>query len=373
MIVHMITDTHPEKGSGGGELHLRTLIRIGEQLGHKITIYTSLDQVGGMEPDLYWLCNMNGKHPYDQLLEKIGHTKYIFHDDAYMSICPQPTREYKLCFSHEADIIWEMLESLRKNEPHPSSYDIELDIHQPHMWQMQGGDGAGYVGADSFKTLYEDCKTICRYHSLVPIVSNAQAMVVDSPLHGGIWSGIYPQLRGKLVTLDPPVPVDNFMPRGEKVPGTAVYVGTIAKGKGFDKVAEFARNRNWQLSAIGDIHHTIDPAQYKDYVTFYGHISYESVANFIGKTMYLLHLPEWPEPQGRIITEGLLMGCIVVGNRRVGALSYPWLHDYVTISEQEAPDTSHGIVIAQVRDMEGYRNRIHRAPYKFWEEISMII
>jgi len=364
MRIYMLTATHPQKDMGGGGLHARELIRIGEQLGHRIIVYTELEHLPDIPPDFYWLSNMCGKFSAEKVLEKIGHEKYVVHEDAYSLLCPQPTREYKLCFEYEADTISMLLEDpdSRKAFP-PGTYDIALDVRPRYTTA-----DSGYPSPEELKTTYDDCSKICRLWDLIPLMSNCRAMVVDSPMHAMIWAGIYPDVGDKLIILDPPVPVDKFHHSTDKVPNTYAYVGTIAKGKGFDRCATFVRNRGGQLMAVGDVHHTIDMEDYKD-VQYYGSLPYDSVPNFIRRCQCLIHLPTWPEPQGRIITEGLLLGSLVIGNTRVGALSYEWLRDYVSISKQDFPDFS-GIMLAQVTDVEGFRDRIHKAPYKFWGDIN---
>ena len=349
MNIHMLTATHPDSDTGGGGLHARELIRIGEQIGHRITICTELDKLPNTGPDLYWLANMCGKFPISDVMDRVGHTRYIVHEDAYSSLCPQPTREYKLCFQGQ------------------DPYDIVItDAQRGPLYYRDDVDTSCQGHNDP---TYSECSSICRYHELIPLLHNCKAMVVDSPMHGKIWAGLFPILEDKLVILDPPIPVSKFSVGDRKVPNTYSYVGTIAKGKGFDNCVQFVRNRGGQLIAVGDIHHTIDMNQYSD-VQYYGSVSYDTVANIIRNAQYLIHLPDWPEPQGRIITEGLLCGCTVIGNRRIGALSYDWLSTCVDIREEELPDAK--VILATVKDnqIDKFRSIISAAPYKFWRDID---
>jgi glycosyltransferase involved in cell wall biosynthesis len=350
MLIHMLTATHPDRDGGGGGLQNQIILRIAENLGHKVNVYTELEQLPGEHPDLYWLSNMCGKFPIDRLTDKVGHTKYMVHDDAYMTLCPQPTREYKLCWQEQ--------------EPYGN---IDLDIGKATY------DSNANTNLPVPITTY-NCHSVCHYWDLIPLMANCNIFSSNSPMHSMIWSGIFPSIKDKIIVMDPPINIDKFLNRRTipPVPNSYIYVGTIAKGKGFDKAVQFVRNRGGEMFAIGDIHHTIDWSEYKD-VNYYSHVPYDLVPNIISGVQYLIHLPDWPEPQGRNITEGLLMGCQIIGNRRIGAFTLDCYKDCVHIEEQSHPDYPRDIMVAWVTNMELLRERIYDAPYKYWRDIGVII
>jgi glycosyltransferase involved in cell wall biosynthesis len=368
MKIYMLTNTNPNVDGGGGGLQNQIILRVGSELGHDITVYTELDQVPEERPDLYWFSNTCGKFSIDRLMDMVGHTRYMVHDDAYMTLCPQPTREYKLCFQHEADSISLLLEERRLGNACPEEYPVHLDINPPIML----GDPLEYPD-NVDRTMY-GCHGICRYYDLIPLLTNCTIFSSNSPMHSMIWAGIFPQLRGKVVIMDPPIPTNGFthIDNDYKVPNTYVYVGTIAKGKGFDKCAEFVRGKGGQLIAIGDVHHTINMEEYRD-VAYYGRVPYELVPNIIRRCQYLIHLPVWPEPQGRIITEGLLMRCAVIANSRVGALTFPWLRECCNVQLLSDPIDLNAVMQVTVTDIDRLRCIVKEAPYKYWHDVEAML
>jgi len=335
LLLYYLTGYPPRGGTGGGDLANSMLMRIGEQEGYSVEVYSSEEEVPKSKPDAYWLSNMNGRFSLEFLQDTIGTLPYVIHDDGYQNLCPQPTREYKLCFQEQVP------------------YDtIELDIEK--------------------NTPLYNCREICRYKLMEALAYGCRASICVSPMHGRIWSGIFPVLRDKTIIVEPQIPVTKFnIPlNNQKVPNSYVYIGTIARGKGFDNAVAFVRARGGDMYAAGDIHHTINMSEYKD-VHYLGSVSYELVPTLLARMMYLIHLPDFPESQGRGITEALLMGCTIIGNRRVGALSYPWLSDYVTLENHEVPEGD--VILGGVKDMAGFRERIYQAPYKFWKDLGEVI
>lgn len=331
MHIYYISGSNPDVGIGGGELANRELIRIGRQLGHTIDIYIDENSIPKIKPDLYWLCNIRDRYS-DRFLYGIVENymvPFILQDDAYQTLCPQPTREYRLCFDDQWD-------------------DIVLD-------------------KDKDVGMY-DCRNICRYNTIMPLVNECAAFVGVSPMHVGIWSKIFPSLGKKTIIVDPQVRPDAFKP-GDKIPNTYIYCGVIAKGKGFDRCVTYSRNRNGTMYTVGDIHHTINMNEYRD-VTYLGSQPYNVIPNIMSKVQYLIHLPTWREPQGRTITEGLLSGCVVIGNRKVGALSYEWLSDYCRLDREYAKDVGEDIIICTLSDYDGYCEWVSGAPYRFWKDFD---
>jgi len=345
MLIYYLTGYPPQSDSGGGGFGNRSLINAGIKLGHTINIYDSEGSVPSIPPDLFWLCDMNGRFSLEFIrrITRNYSIRFIIQDDGYQNLCPQPTREYKLCF-----------QDLDPN----TKWDIPLDIFRDEQ-------------------MY-DCSNICRYRLMSELATICAASHSVSPMHAAIWANIFPQLVGKQIIEEPQIDVDLFKPIYppgiyDRVKGTYLYVGTIAKGKGYLNCMEYVDRQGGTLLTAGDIHHTIRRNQVRNWR---GHVPHDRLPRLYSTCEYLIHLPEWQEPQSMVFTEALLCGCKVIVNDKVGATSYPWWGDHTKVFSYYIADiTSSGYdekfhMYHFTRDDPGLRNRIRNAPYKFWEDLS---
>jgi len=77
-----------------------------------------------------------------------------------------------------------------------------------------------------------------------------------------------------------------------------------------------------------------------------GSLEYARVPDVLARYERFLFLPRWHEPFGRTVAEALLSGCQVVGNDRIGCLSWDW------------------------QGVEHLRAAVTTAPVTFWEIIQ---
>jgi len=340
LLIYYLTGYPPRTDTGGGGLANTALIRKGNELGHTIEVYDSEESAPDTKPDLYWLSNMNGRFSLNFLhnITNYWSIPFIVQDDGYQNLCPQPTREYKLCFQGR---------------------------YLTDKWR-------GRLDTIHTKQLYE-CYRICRYDLMYELLTWCKASISVSPMHGDIWRRIFPCISDKQIIVEPQIDVDLFSPtyppeRYTRKANTYLYVGTIAKGKGYLNCLQYVDIQGATLVTAGDIHHTIDRSLVRNWI---GHVPHERLSAVYSDFNYFIHLPEWPEPQGRTITEALLCGCAVIANDKVGAISYPWLSRYVTDDTYHMRGMSGGFHTLRLsRRGKEFRERIRNAPSKFWDDLG---
>lgn len=355
MLIYYLTGYPPRTDTGGGGLANKSLIKAGEDRGHTIEVYSSEEEVPSIRPDLYWLSNMNGRFSLKFIEEATDrwNIPFIVQDDAYQNLCPQPTREYKLCFQDR------YLEGeLRSTKPGCNPRLLDTFLMYP----------------DEAMT-YDNCRNICRAFLMGKLLERCKASISVSPMHGEIWRKIFPQVEGKQVIVEPQIDPNVFKATypGEydRQDDLYAYVGTIAKGKGYLNCLQYVDIQGGRLVSIGDVHHTIPRKVVRNGV---GHIPYHAMPRTYSQVAYLIHLPEWPEPQGRNVIEALLCGCKVIVNDKVGALSYPWMDTHLrrnTYRVQGMGGNYH-MVSLSIRTKR-FSQRIGEAPQRFWDDLAHFV
>ena len=344
MLIYYLTGYPPDGDTGGGGYGNRSLINAGRSLGHTIRIYSEEGTVPRFKtPTFLWLCDMNGRFSLEYLrnLTNNWHVPFIIQDDGYQNLCPQPTGEYRLCF--------------QDMDPMEDWGPIPLDI-----WKCPEDQ------------LY-DCREVCRYRLMRALTDHCIASHSVSPMHGAIWANLFPALRGKQIIEQPQIDVDLFRPTYppgtyNRITGTYLYVGTIAKGKGYLACCDYVDRQGGTLYTAGDIHHTIRPDQVRGYQ---GHVPHDRLPLLYSQCEYVIHLPEWQEPQSMVFTEALLCGCDVIVNDRVGAASYPWWGEYCKVDTYYIRGLQGRYhMFHYSRNDKGLRSRLRRSPAIFWEEVG---
>lgn len=340
MKIHYLTGYPPINDPNGGGLANSSLISKGTELGHTIEVYSSEETASkGGTPDLYWLSSMNGcfSLPFLETLTRDWTIPFIIQDDGYQNLCPQPTREYKLCFQKE----------------HHYTNKITLDSQDMY----------------NETPTYTNCRDICRYDLMCVLADKCKASVSVSTMHGHIWSSIFPTILGKQVIVEPLIDVTMFHLTQETTPrrNDLLYAGTITRGKGYFNCVDYAKLVDLPLFAVGDIHHTVQG--FIDPDTWYARLPYDQMPAMFATFKYFIHLPIWPEPQGRTVTEALLCGCTAICNNNVGALSYPWLDRCIHHEVPEIAPVNGNVTRVTVTDRKYYEDRIANAPRKFWTDL----
>ena len=203
------------------------------------------------------------------------------------------------------------------------------------------------------------------------LMDRCVAAVFVSPMHAGIWTHVFPHAKDKKIIVRPQIDPDTFVPTYEhkysRVYDKYLYVGTIAKGKGYLDSIEYAKRQCVDVVTFGDVHHSIHPTLLRNW---HDSIPHNQLPRVYSMYKYFIHLPQWPEPQGRTVTEALLCGCTAICNFRVGALSYAWLDEFVDRTTYNISKLGRFQRVSLARKDKQYRSIIRNAPAKFWKDVE---
>lgn len=192
----------------------------------------------------------------------------------------------------------------------------------------------------------ERCRSLCYLRERwAPILRGARLNIWLSPLHRTSFLWAYPWLRHLPYRLVPS-PVDGalFYDMGLARRGV-LAVNSDVSFKGVDNLIRWAEeNSGANITLVGG---NPEGRTFPPNVTLVSPRSYSEMNQLYNEHEVFLHLASNIEPFGRTCAEALLAGCRVVGNRNVGALSYPWF-----------------------RSAEDVARNCALAPQRFWEAVE---
>jgi glycosyltransferase involved in cell wall biosynthesis len=290
MKINFLSYLDPFKYSGGGELALRTVIERGRQRGHEIHVFArrrgklsrfAAPPMHVPPADLYLLADMfncpEDSAKFDSaLIERVvSREQYIHFDNSYVDVCTQPALP---CGGHRSGCLDE-------------------------------------CGVSRAKWLY----------------SRSLANIFVSPLHHRVVAGLVgiDSVPNPVISrpfIDTELFSNRHLPRDIDY----LYVGTIAKYKGYENVKSRFAGKN--ILFIGK-----NLTQQKLVGRHIPHVPHTNLWRYYNRSKHLVHLPEWPEPQGRCVVEGSLCGCDLITNDKVGATSFDFdIRDARIIAD--APD-----------------------------------
>ena len=97
-----------------------------------------------------------------------------------------------------------------------------------------------------------------------------------------------------------------------------LFVGSVGEAKGLKELRERFENSNDKLTIIGNSPSREDLS----FANYLGFVPYKEMPGYFNRAINFIHVPRWPEPQGRVVVEAALCGCNIIGNNKVGALSF---------------------------------------------------
>lgn len=274
--INFIAYLDPFRYDGGGERTSLFIIEHGRLKGHEIRVYAR--RTGKWSKVLapafkdlptadLWILSDVFNCPEDHcqmdagLLERIvEHERYIHWDHSYVDICRKPAL--------------------------PCGGDAKL------------------------------CGSDCRINGLGWLYAGAIAHVFMSPLHYKMIKNVL----GEGVALNPilcrPM-IDTTLFYNQHQPRDIdyLYVGVLAKYKGYQNLKQQFGDKNLvlvgrNLTGEKPIGRHID------------HLPYKEMPAYYNRAKHFVHLPEWPEPQGRCVVEAALCGCQLITNENVGATTF---------------------------------------------------
>lgn len=199
-----------------------------------------------------------------------------------------------------------------------------------------------------FYPMQPKCRNCASRQTWLPIIAKARLIIWLSPLHRRAWLWAWPELRNVPYTLCPsPVP-DTFHDMGEARHG-AVAVESLYPFKGRARVLDFARqNPNLPMTFVGGNPPGLAAEPLPSNCTDIGEQPYYRMNTIYNQHRFLVHLPTSPSPFDRTVAEAYMAGCEVIGNRLVGALSWP----FFKVSRERV------------------RQELQRSPERFWEAVE---
>jgi glycosyltransferase involved in cell wall biosynthesis len=290
MKINFLSYLDPFKYSGGGELDSRMIIERGRQRGHEIRVLARrTGKLSKLIPprmnftpaDLNIIadifnCPDDGLDFDRALVERVvSHEPYMHLDNAYVDVCWRPA----------------------------------LPCHGDQSYCPSG------CGAPRAKWLY--CRSL--------------ANIFLSPLHHRVVSGLLggDGVPNPLITR-PLVDVDMFHNRNGERDIEYLYVGTIDYYKGYGALKQQFADGRILLIGRNNTSERLCGAHIP-------YVPHEQLPNYYNRAKHFVHLPCWPEPQGRCVVEAALCGCELITNENVGATSFDFdIADRDIISD--APD-----------------------------------
>jgi glycosyltransferase involved in cell wall biosynthesis len=295
MKVNFVSFLDPRVYQGGGEMISRRLLEAGEALGHDIRLATVRPQRRDLHrsPDVSLLIDVfNFAHTFRSLgawrafghgfLEDVmGRAPFAHMSNAYVDVCNMP---YLPCSGERASSV------CPAKPQHSALRRFAIRDH----------------GVDCFAA-----------DGLVRRMFTASALnIFLSPLHRRISEALLGGDLPPAFVLKPLIDTVRFTNLGLVRDIDYLFVGVIGEAKGLKEMRE--RFAATDIHLIG----RLAPGVKLDFGRHLGHLPYDEVPRYMNQARNFVFLPRWPEPQGRVVAEAALCGCNIIGNHKVGALSF---------------------------------------------------
>lgn len=208
----------------------------------------------------------------------------------------------------------------------------------PYVWFFH--DFAPLCKIRLFYPMLEKCKDCFRKPQWMDSWQGASLLVWLSPLHREAWLYACPELEEMRYELVPSaIDPDRFFDMGKDRRGT-VAVNATTDFKGAQAFLEWTQAHPEEPVTLvgGNPEHTVFPRN----VTVLDGVPPHDMNELYNSHERFVHLPLNVGPFDRTIAEAYLAGCTVIGNKNVGALSWPFFskgRDAVREAVRQAPET----------------------------------
>lgn len=297
MLINFVSYLNPSKFHGGGELVNKALIHKGEERGHKFLITSARNRISefSIKADLDILIDVhNYPHtlksrgasislPKPLLSEIINNRPFVHMTNAYADICNLP---YLPCSGNSRNTC----------------------VHKSNLNLVEKITNRDFV---------DSC------FAIKPIVKeafiNSMMNIYVSPLHKDIVNKVLNFNDDiKSYVLKPLIDTRQFCARNIDRDIEYLFVGVISEAKGYYNLKQLPYRE--KIVFVGDIHPKIN----LDFGKYMGKLPYAEIPNLMNRAQNFVFLPRWPEPQGRVVVEAALMGCNLIVNENVGAITFPF-------------------------------------------------
>lgn len=280
--VNYVAYCDPFAWEGGGEAVARALIEEGWRLGHDIRrtcVFPRPVRESFETPDVWLLADVHNvperwwrRLPGGLLHRVIDHERYIHLDNAYVDVCDLP---YLPCNGH---------------------VDGEECPFKRRRW-------------------FRDRR--CFRLATRRMYQRARLNIFQSPLHRQtVQQLIGEDAVGRYFEMRPIIDTTRFRNVGRDRDLHHLYIGVIHEAKGAENLAcAFGGGSLTLAGRLAD-------RRYRRLGRQLGHVPYDQVPALLNRAKVFVHLPRWPEPQGRTVAEAALCGCTLQTNDRVGVSSF---------------------------------------------------
>jgi glycosyltransferase involved in cell wall biosynthesis len=289
--INYISFLHPNYFSGGGEAVGKTLIDWAQNnLGVEVFFCTRKPLLDNYQQDadfniiidFFNLPTSWRKQNVKKLYNRIASKPFIHFDNSYVDLC-------------NLDYL-------------PCNGDVSLTC----KFKKNGN----YI--EKFKRLdfSNKCSVFKRIRSDLYLKSNLNVFV--SPLHQSKIEKMLNMTSERSFVLRPLINTDKFRNTNDERDIDYLYVGSINDAKGLSNLKDMFSGTGKKLTMIGANNSGGD----LDFAEHLGFKAYEKLPKYYNRAKNFVHLPRWPEPQGRTLTEAALCGCNLITNENVGATSF---------------------------------------------------
>jgi glycosyltransferase involved in cell wall biosynthesis len=281
--INYVARIDPFAWSGGGEKVARALLEAGERRGHRIRRTCAFPRPvrdGFDDPDFWILADVHNRpgRPWGRRLPKrileraTSQRPYVHLDNAYVDVCDLP---YLPC-------------------------NGQID-----------GDECPFKRGRWFRS------RACHAVNTKDLYRGAALNIFVSPLHRRTIQGVVGQdAVGRYFEMRPIVDTARFRNEARSRDIDHLFLGHINEAKGADNLARAFPGGTLTLAGrLGD-------SRYAGLGRQIGVVPYDQVPALLNRTRVFVHLPRWPEPQGRTVVEAALCGCALMTNDLVGATSF---------------------------------------------------
>lgn len=174
-----------------------------------------------------------------------------------------------------------------------------------------------------FYPMQDKCRSCYLKDRFLLFLQNSALIIWLSPLHRESWLFTYPELKEHKHTIIPSaINVDLFYNLEQERHGV-LAINAGLKFKGVSRFREWAEeHRDVNIDLVGSIDELLPNNVHS--INFVPPLKMNGLYN---KYQKFIHLPTTPQPFERTVAEAYLAGCEIIGNRNIGALSFPWFTD----------------------------------------------
>jgi glycosyltransferase involved in cell wall biosynthesis len=280
--INYVAQVDPFAWSGGGEAVARAVIEAGERRGHgfrRTCVFPHAVSDRFETPDFWLLADVRNtagrlprRLPRRLIRHVVARERYVHLDNAYVDVCDLP---YLPCNG------------------------------------VVAGNECPFKRGRWFRS------RVCARLDAREMYRRSALNIFVSPLHRETIARLLGDpMEGRSFVMRPVIDTSRFRNEGHARDIEYLYLGHVNEAKGAGHLAsEYPGGTLTLAGQLGD-------ARYAAIGRQLGPVPAADVPALLNRARVFVHLPRWPEPQGRAVAEAALCGCELRTNDRVGARSF---------------------------------------------------